>query len=286
MKKGLLLVGLLLLVSAAYAQQDEKLWQVYKLRKQKALQGTIYLENAVEHILLKKGWTLTEGKGNYAIEHTVTKDTVIILPKYAPVEVTGDWEIGEVKHSDDEPEKLYINLNHFPQKKNAYLNNKGYIYIPDNSSVRLIKYGAKLQAITIPFAYRFAINDTIGSKVTTDLKVGASVSYNINWETFKNRRIKAKKSVVGISGGLAFGLSRVVLDASSTSLLEQPYRYQEDGLALFVAPGIGLNLKGFQINISYGWDIPITDNVKDWNYAYRGYLGIGLGVGLQTLGSL
>jgi hypothetical protein len=85
---------------------------------------------------------------------------------------------------------------------------------------------------------------------------------------------------------MVFGFSKVTLNTASTSLLKTPYKNEEDGLAFFIGPGIGLNLKGFQVNFSYGWDLAITKNVKDWNYNNKGYMGIGLGIGLDFLGKL
>ena len=234
--------------------------------------------------VLKKGWTITETIGGVTIQRILAKDTVIISKKELPIKVTSDWKIGEVKYSDEAPDKLYLNPYPFTNKKDSTLNNKSYIKIPNNGYVTLKKSFVKWNAITIPFAIRPALNDTIGSKVTTDLKIGAAISYNSNWERFKNRRVKAKKGIWGFSGGVGFGFSKVPLNKSSTSLLAEPYVNEEDGLAFFFAPGIGLNLKGFQINLSYGWDIPLTSNVKDWNYANKGYLGIGLGIRLDVFG--
>lgn len=265
------------------AQQETEIGR-YRLRKHIPSQDTVYMKIGETKAILKKGWTITETKGDVTVQRILTEDTVIVIRKDIPVTVTTDWKIGEVKHSDDEPEKLYLNPYLFTNKADAILNNKSYIKITDNGYVTLKKSFVKWNAITIPFAIRPALNDSIGSRITTDLKIGASVSYNTNWEKFKNRRIKAKKSIWGISGGLGFGFSKVTLDKSSTSLLAEPYENAEDGLALFFAPGIGLNLKGFQVNFSYGWDLPITSNVKDWNYANKGYFGIGLGIGLDVFG--
>lgn len=283
MKKILLLLIVLSTVLPTFAQQETEIGR-YRLRNHISSQDTVYMKIGETKTTLKRGWVITETNGGITVQRTLLKDTVIVFKKDIPVKVTSDWKIGEVKHSDDEPDKLYLNPYLFTNRADSTLNNKSYIKIPHNGYVSLKKSFVKWNAITIPFAIRPALNDTIGSKVTTDLKIGASVSYNVNWEKFKNRIIKAKKSIWGISGGVGFGFSKVTLDKSSTSLLAEPYENAEDGMALFFAPGIGLNLKGFQVNFSYGWDIPITSNVKDWNYANKGYFGIGLGVGLDIFG--
>ncbi|MCT4665118.1 MAG: hypothetical protein N4A45_07790 [Flavobacteriales bacterium] len=284
MKNIFLLITLLLNITIVFSQDQETEIGQYRLRRDKSFQDTVYMKTGSEEIKIPKGWTITETIAGISTQRTLDQDYSITVKKYVPIEVKSNWKIGEIKHSDEEPDKLYLNPYHFIKKKYDSLNNKGYIKIPENSSVTLVKSFVKWQTITIPFAIRPALNDSIGSKVTTDLKIGASISYNYNWEKFKNRRIKAKKSSRGVSVGVGFGFSKVTLNSSSTSLLNRPYKNEEDGLAFFISPGIGLNLKGFQVNFSYGWDIPVTENVKDWNYANEGYLGIGLGVGLDVFG--
>ena len=283
MKNILLLFTLLSISISAFAQQNAEINR-YRLRNHISSQDTVYMKIGETKTVLKKGWTITETIGGVTIQRILAKDTVIISKKELPIKVTSDWKIGEVKYSDEAPDKLYLNPYPFTNKKDSTLNNKSYIKIPNNGYVTLKKSFVKWNAITIPFAIRPALNDTIGSKVTTDLKIGAAISYNSNWERFKNRRVKAKKGIWGFSGGVGFGFSKVTLNKSSTSLLAEPYENEENGLAFFFAPGIGLNLKGFQINLSYGWDIPLTSNVKDWNYANKGYLGIGLGIRLDVFG--
>ena len=268
-----------------FSQQETEAGR-YKLRKNHGSQDTVFIKIGKDTTVLQRGWTITETKAEKTIQRVLNRDTMIITSKDIPVKVLNNWKVGEVKHEDAAPDKLYLNPYYFSDPNDSLLNNTWYIKIPDNSYVTLVRSFFKWNAITIPFAIRPALNDTIGSKITADLKIGASFSYNNNWEVFKNRRFKAKKSLYGLSVGVAVGFSKVTLNAYSTSLLEKPYNNEEDGLAFFIAPGLGLNLKGFQINFSYGWDLPITNNVKDWNYSKKRYVGIGLGVGLDVFGKL
>jgi len=284
MKAGITML-LISIALSTFAQQATEVGR-YKLRPKQCSQDTVFMKIGSTKTILRKGWIITETKGGMMLQRPLTRDTLVIDKKDVPVRVTGKWKIGEVKHTDDAPDKLHLNPYHFTQAKDSLLNNKSYRKIKENVYVTLLRSYLRWNAITIPFAIRPALNDTIGSKITTDLKIGASFSYNVNWETFKNRRLMARKSVKGISGGVAFGFSKVTLSTSSTSLLDEPYKFDEDGLACFVSPGVGFNLKGFQINFSYGWDLPITRNVKDWNYARKGYIGIGLGVGLDVFGKI
>ena len=283
MKKIILSFYILISTISVYAQQETEIGR-YRLRSQKGLQDTVYMKIGKAKTILKKGWVIIETRGGSTIQRTLTDDSVVISKKDIPIKVTSDWRIGEVKHTDDAPDKLHLNPYNFIDPKDSTLNNKSYIKIPNNGFVTLKKSFVKWNAITIPLAIRPALNDKIGSRITTDLKIGASFSYNVNWEKFRNRRIKAKKSIWGLSGGIGFGFSKVSLNSSSTSLLKEPYINEEDGLAFFIAPGIGFNLKGFQVNFSYGWDVSVTNNVEDWNYANEGYLGIGLGIGLNVFG--
>lgn len=279
------LLLLCLLSVNGWAQQETELGR-YIIRRTIPSQDTIFIKVAKDTAVLRAGWVLTETKADRTVQRILAADTAVIVKKDSAIRVINNWKIGEVKHSDDAPGKLILNPYFFSNPADSLLNNQWYIKIPENSYVRLLRKYIKWNAITIPFAIRPSLNDTIGSKITTDLKIGASVSYNVNWETFKNRRIAAKKSVHGISTGIGFGFSKVTLNAASTSLATKPLTREEDGLAFFIAPGIGFNIKGFQINFSYGWDLPITHNVHDWNYAGLGYWGIGLGVGLDVFGKL
>ncbi|WP_200974397.1 hypothetical protein [Echinicola sp. 20G] len=282
--KNYIITLLLLLLSLPSFSQQEKEISFYKLRPFIQTQDTVYMKTGKKKVHLKKGWIVTEEKAGVTVQRVLEKDSVFSVPQDIPVKVTSKWKIGEVKHTDDAPGKLYLNPYHFTSSKDTNLNHQSYLQIPENGYVRLLRHAVKWSAITIPFAVRPALNDTIGSKVKTDLKLGASISYNLNWETFKNRRFKAKNNAMGFAGGLGFGLSKVNLNASSTSLLEKPYEHEEDGLAFFLAPGIGINIRGFQLSFSYAWDIPLTQNVKDWNYANRGYYGVGLGINLDSFG--
>lgn len=280
MKQLVFLVILVIYSLAAFGQdgQENTAFNKYKFRyDQKA-----HYEVKIKKDTLKKGWIISEKIGGVEIRRTL-KDTMIVTSKIDTViTFKKNWKINEVKHTNDKPGKLIVNPYDFIFRKD--LNHKFYVKIPENGSVILKRTYVKWSAITIPFALRPALNDTIGSKVTTDLKIGASISFNRNKEKYKNRRIAAKKSVYGISAGLGFGFSKVTLNKNSTSLLEKPYENEEDGLAFFFAPGIGINLKGFQVAGFVGWDIGLTDNVSDWNYNNKNYFGIGLGINLSTIG--
>ncbi len=275
---------MLLLTIATFAQ-DQTTGSRYFIRKHKPNQDTVFLLIGEERHILKKGWVLTETKGKSIIQRVLEDTISIVVKKDSAIALLNNWRVSDVKHTSEAPEKLIINPYTF-KSPNENLNAKGYLKIPENGYITLVKDYFKWSAITIPFAYRPALNDTIGSKITTDLKIGTSLSYNYNWEFFKNRRIEAKKSLYGISLGIGFGFSKVTLNKGSTSLLPVPYKEEEDGLAFFLNPGLGLNLKGFQVVGFYGWDIGLTENVDDWNYNKKGYFGLGLGVDLATLGKL
>lgn len=282
----ILSVLLSLFSKTSLAQDQDKESGRYRLRNRIASQDTVFIKAGKDSTRLLAGWTLTESKGGKNFQRTLKIDETIYFLKDSAVAVMSNWKIGEVKHTDEAPDKLILNPHHFSDPKDSILNRSSYIKILENGYVWLTRSYFKWNALTIPFAVRPALNDTIGSRVTTDLKIGASFSYNFNWECFRNRRIKAKKTVYGISAGIGFGFSKVTLNSSSTSLRENPLGNEEDGLAFFIGPGVGLNLKGFQVNFSYGWDLPVTSNVKKWNYCKKGYVGLGLGIGLDVFGKL
>ncbi len=284
-KKFLILIIFGLLTSFMFAQQ--KVAKVkYTINPCVKSQDTVFFKIKDKIVKFKKNWILTETIGGKVIQRkldavetdTVKIDSIVIMKS--------KWYAGEVIQSEKDPSILKINPWIFKADKDSLLNNKAYIKIPANSYVTLKKEYWKWSAITIPFAIRPALNDTIGSKITADLKIGASFSRNIDWERFRNRRIKGLKSSYGVSLGVGFGFSKVTLDEDSTSLDSEPLTNSEDGLAFFITPGIGINIKGFQIAGFFGYDIGLTDNVNKWNYNNKHYFGIGLGVDLATFGKI
>ena len=284
MKQTLGLLTFLIICFNSYSQDQNALFNKYKIHTNWDYQDSAFFKIGTKIDTLRAGWTITETKVGFLIQRTLLKDSVLRSDVDSLIKITSNWKAGEIKHTSDAPDKLFVNPYFFINNEDAYLNKKFYLKIPENSRIILTHSYVKLSAITIPFAIRPALNDTIGSKITTDLKIGASASFNCNWETFKNRRIEAKKTTLGISAGIGFGFTKVTLDKSSTSLSKQPYKNSEDGLAFFITPGIGFNLKGFQIVGFYGWDIGLTKNVSDWNYNKKPYFGIGLGIDILTIG--
>ncbi len=290
MKKIFTLILIVFSLTTIFGQDQNTKFNKYVLRYKKASQDTVFYKIKIKKDTLNKDWILTEKVGDYVIQRMLKIDTIVESKIDTAITLVRNWKISEVKYEDKDPNKLYLNPYTFYDKK---LNSECYLKIPENSYVVLVNSFVKWNAITIPFAIRPGLSkfdsignkiDSIGSKITTDLKIGASFSYNYNFEFFRNRRIKAKRSVIGLSGGIGFGLSKVTLTNTSTSLLKSPYENEEDGIAFFIAPGIGINLKGFQIAGFIGWDIGLTDNVNDWNYNKEMYFGIGLGTDLSVFG--
>lgn len=287
MKKAVVLLIICTVFNSVFGQAIETkntFKNKYKINNNDAHQDTAYYQIGAKRDTLKAGWTIIETRGGIQIQRVLSKDTIIVSKIDSIVGITSNWKVSEVKHTNDAPDKLFINPFNFQDTSLSWRNAKFFLKIPENRQIVLMHTFFTWSAITIPFAVRPSLNDTIGNKITTDLKVGASFSFNYNREAFKNRRIEAKRSTKGISMGIGFGFSKVTLDKSSTSLSKEPYKESEDGLALFVNPGIGVNLRGFQVALFYGWDIGLTENVDDWNYNKKPYWGIGLGIDLSTFG--
>jgi hypothetical protein len=284
MRRTLLLLTILILCTRSYGQNQNIDLNRYGIHANWEHQNLAYYPIGTQKDTLKAGWTITENKGAIQVQRTLLKDTIVSTKVDSAILIKSNWKAGEIRHTADAPDKLFVNPYEFTSPEDAYLNEKFYLKIPENHRIVLTHSFVKWSAITIPFAIRPALNDTIGSRLTADLKIGVSVSYNFNWETFKNRRIEVQKSVLGISAGLGFGFSMVTLDKSSTSLSEKPLEDTDEGLAFFITPGIGINLKGFKVVGFYGWDLGLTKNVAAWNYNKRPYIGIGLGIDISTLG--
>ncbi|MFY0608530.1 MAG: hypothetical protein JXR10_17570 [Cyclobacteriaceae bacterium] len=243
-------------------------------------------EKVSEQVKLDSGWSITGIKGSITYQYSLSKDSVYSIKKDTAVVPKFSIRISEVKHENEKSDKLYFNTYSLKNSAATFYEGKGYIKVPENGYVKLIRSNVKLGAITIPLTVRPALNDTIGRAVSNDLKIGASISYNINMEFFKNRRIQAKKSVYGLSAGLGLGFSKITLDSLSTSLSSTVYDKSQDGVAVSLLPGLGVNFKGFQILAFYGIDFAITSNVKDWNYHQEPYYGFGIGFDISTFAKI
>ncbi len=263
--------------------QQKKVINVYTLHRDWHHQHKVVIPSGLHKEVLKAGWTLTEVKGGVTIQRTLEKDTLIVTKKDSSIAVLTNWKIQNIKHTNDAPDKVYLNPIPFTETADAALNQIVYIPLPANEKVIFSHVHTKWSAITIPFTIRPAVDNRLNSQVTSEFKIGTAFSLNQDWEVFKNRRMDAKKNTYGFSAGLGFGLGRITLNDGSTSLSGATYENEEEGLVFFVTPGLGLNIRGFKILGFYGWDFGLTKNINDWNYHRKPYIGIGLGFDFWTL---
>ncbi len=282
--KSILIAILLSIVFKGMAQEKE--YGRYTFHYKWASTDTVYMKVVPKKTKLKSGWELEEEVGSMTIRRVLKYDTVIVVKKDSIIKLHKNLKVLDVKHTDDKPNILTFNPKYSEDSLDPP-NHVGYIKIPENSFATMSKFLVKWNPVTIPFSIRPRLNEKIGSKITSDLKIGSSISLDYNLEFFKNRRIKAKKSVYGLSAGIAFGLTKVTLDKNTTSLYTRDYEIEEDGLAFFIGPGVGANIRGFQIVWMWGWDLGLTSNVKnDWNYNKEKYYGVGVGIDLNIFGKL
>lgn len=264
-------------------EQQQKFFNVYTLHHQWPHQGKVVIPIGTKKTKLKAGWTITEQIAGMTIQRMLEKDTLITVPQDSIVTVSTNWKIAGIKYTAEAPGKIFLSPVPFTKDKDSLLNQMSYIPLPANEELLLTHLHTKWSAITIPFTIRPAIKNRLNSQVTSELKIGTAFSLNYDWEFYKNRRLDIKRRTYGISAGLGFGLGRVTLDGASTRLSEVNYENEEQGLLLFITPGLGLNIRGFKILGFYGWDIGLTENTNDWNYNRKPYIGIGLGFDFWTL---
>ncbi|HBI00915.1 MAG TPA: hypothetical protein PLL09_10025 [Flavobacterium sp.] len=272
-------------VVLCYGQQKQqrKIVNVYTLHHQWPHQDKVIVPIGTKKVKLKAGWTITEEIAGITIQRTLENDTLISTPRDSTVTVLSNWKIAGIKYTAESPGKIYLSPVPFIEESDAPLNQMVYISLPVHEELLLTHLHTKWSAITIPFTIRPAIKNRLNSQVTSELKIGTSFSLNYDWEYYKNRRLDIKTRTYGISAGLGFGLGRVKLDEGSTQLSGANYTNEEEGLILFITPGVGLNIRGFKVLGFYGWDIGLTKNTNDWNYNRKPYIGIGLGFDFWTL---
>ncbi|WP_109830138.1 hypothetical protein [Reichenbachiella versicolor] len=296
MKTLLTIFIILTTLFCSFAQGDSNTRRVkYRLPRS---YDSIYVK-AKKSIIRPKGALVTKTSGGYTWQEKLEKTDTIKVDFYKKIKMNHVWYFDEVKYDDKTIEWVRLNPRKFKTIKNGVEIRKTKeknashptqeemrLKIDPNKFVRLnIRYFS-IDILTLPFVYRPALNDTIGSQLSTNLSLGVSTTYNFGREYFRNRRLTAKRSITSFSSGLGFGFKKIDLDKSSTSLSDKPIMNEEDGLAFFLSPGIGFHTRGLTFTLMYGWDLPITENVKDWNYANEGYIAFGFGLGIDSIGKV
>ena len=234
---------------------------------------------------LKKGWVVEKKIDGKTYQIVLDNNETVEVMEYEKADSMLRWRAtGEVKFSDDDPSKLYLNPMTFVDSSNY--NTKAYIKIPENKRLTIATTFWRISPLTIPFGIRMKLNDTIRSKATADLNLGVGFSFNLNADNFKNKRLKAIHTSYGVSFGCGFGFSKISLTSENTSLTGNPVKEDENGLAFTFAPGIGINLQELSVVGFYAIDFPLTGNVHKWTYYNKGYFGLGLGVNLSAFGSI
>lgn len=262
---------------------------------------SIYVKRMKIDKILPIGTVITKTADKISWQETLDKPDTIMVDKYELIKMEHEWFFDEVEYDDDTKGWVRLNPRQFNTKmegkKEVFRNEKQEtakhptqeemrLKVDPNKFVRLKLGYVSFDALTLPFVFRPGLNDTIGSQLTTDLSLGMSATFNKGWENFRNRRLTTKRSITSFSAGVGLGFKAVDLDASTTSLSDNPITKDQDGLAFFVSPGLGVHTRGITFTLMYGWDLPITENVKEWNYAKKGYLAFGFGLGIDTIGKV
>lgn len=285
MKKllGILLFSMLTILT--YGQGKGEFWVRHWVKPKcyTSHKAQFKTKNAIQ--VIEKGTVVEKKIDGKTYMVTLKENDTIRYKDFEFPDTLYNWRsAGEVKFTDDEPSKLYLNPLTFTEKKKY--NTEAFIEIPRNQKIILLKTFAKISPLTIPFAIRLGLNDSIKSQASTDLNLGVGFSYNINWDNYKNKVLKAVHSSYGISFGVGVGFSKISLTPGNTSLSGTPLKDDQNGLAFTFAPGIGVNLQSLSFVGFYAIDLPITSNVHRWNYYNKGYFGIGMGVDLSVFGAL
>jgi hypothetical protein len=263
--------------------QKRKSINYYVLNPKFSHLDSVYMTIGKKEEVLKAGWIIIENKNGFSIQREIKNDTIIEIKTDSVIQVTRPWKIENIKILATENGKINLNPVLFLNSSDHKLNTIAYLKIPENDKIVLKHFHTKWSAITIPFSIRPSLKGQIRSQVTNEFKIGTAFSLNQDWEFYKNQRLEVKKNTYGLSFGLGFGLGRVELDNASTSLSNANYDNEEQGLILFLTPGVGVNIRGFKVLGFFGYDIGLTKNMNDWNYNKRPYLGIGFGFDFWTL---
>lgn len=280
-KLWFLLFGLVLAQGLLGQQQRKKHINAYTLHLRQAQQARLYMPIGTHTQVLRAGWTLTETIGGYTVQRTLQQDTLITAPVDSLLRLHVPLRLEHIQHTKADPGKVYLNPFPFYDSSGARLNQIAYVALEPGEKILFTHVHTKWSAITVPFSIRPAVGN-LASQVTSEFKLGTAFSLNHDWEVHTNRRMDVRKNIYGFSVGMGFGLGRVPLNNGTTSLSGANYDNEQEGLILFITPGLGLNIRGFKVLGFYGWDVGLTRNTRDWNYNRKPYIGIGLGFDFWT----
>lgn len=142
--------------------------------------------------------------------------------------------------------------------------------------------------LTLPFKYRFGFEEDgmkVDQQFEADINIGVFAGYKLySWGYRKEqgRHLKLPESSLNI--GAFFSLSAIELDASNTSVGENPIVGDATSSIGTYATGLGLifNIKGLNIGAFGGIESAFGARASDWNYQNRLWLGLGIGYDLNN----
>jgi hypothetical protein len=162
-----------------------------------------------------------------------------------------------------------------------------YFEIADNPTLgyilkyRSIPYAVtEVGAMTIPFKYYFkdGSND-LPADASTDLNLSLYVGRKWGRQRFYRDKEKNHESVSFTATGF-FGPTKIEIKKESVKDTSS-FTVESNELGIALGAGVGFSYRDFNIGIFGGIDVPLSEAGRNWNYAYKPWIGFGIGYALK-----
>ncbi len=136
-------------------------------------------------------------------------------------------------------------------------------------------------AVTIPFKY-WKGRDGNPNNTSTDFNAGVYLGRKWGRQRFYYDKDKNHKSVA-LTLAIFSGPSKIDITKDNiTDTLK--FKKASSQLNLSVGTGAMLSYRSFNIGVFSGYDIPLTTEARNWQYANKRWIGFGVGYSINLLG--
>ncbi len=145
--------------------------------------------------------------------------------------------------------------------------------------------------VSIPFKYHFGYNkDTIHVKDELTANFNAGVFAGYTWSRYRTRYETGgfvNLPTRGFTGGVAFNISSVQLDKSSTTAGTKPLTGDKKITIGVFSPAIGgmFTVNNVNLGMFMGWDLGFGSSPRSWNFNNKFWIGFGFNYSVTQLWS-
>lgn len=288
--KLLSILLLLAFISTAYGQKQKN----FKERQYLVLKDGKYLTNEDDPSIFLKVKTKT-GKRLEKKEILVSDNDTVV--KYQEVD---DYNIKPFLQSDFtglttkklkgdfkiKDKKLFFYPWEFTSNENSALNKEidkhsYYLDIPERTVLKVKFRSLHFGALTLPAKIYFSTKaDSLVNNIQTDVNLHLMIGHK--WGSKKYSQLPQEDEGISYENSWSInyvlGISKIDLNQSNTTPDLTKGEISIPGISTGLA--LGYQYQKIGVYIASGFDIPVSEYGKDWDFNGQPWLGIGLGLGL------